>query len=132
MRTHLLSKLDIEGKQKALELVSEIDFYKITKVERLCFIDDSDEFDGTQYPKLHMVADFKDAESALALEFLFEDVRDVVIPEIQQSLFLTELEFEDIRDRMLDGLKFEVVDQYDKSFRFYCGNIILKSCELRG
>lgn len=63
------------------------------------------------------------AEREYSVTLLLSGVKQLVVPEMTPLLFLSELEIEDVRASMLEGIRFEVVSDDDGSFRCACAQI---------
>jgi hypothetical protein len=122
MRTHYLDRLAISGREKALALEPDFDFYRAKRVLKLQI-----EFDGDPgiFPllRLHLAYDGNARRYELAL--LFEGVRELVLPEMTPLLFVPELEIEALRDRMMEGVQFEAISHFERAFRCSCSNIAI-------
>lgn len=126
MRTHHLSELEIEGREKVLQLEPLFDFYKIRKAHRIV-IDFYRESLDSQKPDVIITAEYKSMTSVYELIIRIEGVHELVLPDMKPFLHLTELEVEDIRDRMLEGMNFEIIAQYENDFRCLCRGIEIVS-----
>ena len=120
MRTHLLSRLEIAGREKALALELEFDFYRAKRVLKLEI-----DFDGDSElsPSLRLDLGYEAGPIRYKLGLLFEDVRELTLPTMTPLLFLPELEIEDVRERMMEGVRFEVISHFERAFRCTCGNM---------
>ena len=125
MRTHFLNRLMIKGREKALALEPEFDFYRAKRVLKLEI-----DFDGDSeaLPSLRLDLNY-DAGSRrhYKLGLLFEDVRELALPTMAPLLFVPELEIEDLRERMMEGVCFEAISHFERAFRCTCGNISILS-----
>jgi hypothetical protein len=128
MRTHSLSELRIEGRDKVLRLEPRFDFYRIRKVH-VAVIDFGLRAGDERQPSLVLKADYQGKFKAYTLTIRFDGIRELVLPEMQPFLQLAELEIEDVRDRMLEAVRFEVVSHYDCSFRCLCQEIVIADLE---
>lgn len=122
MRTHFLNQLPISGREKALALEPEFDFYRATKVLRLEI-----EFGGEAetLPSLRLDLAYEAGPRRYKLGVLLEDVRELVVPTMTPMLFVSELEIEDLRERMMEGARFEMVSHFERALRCTCGNIAI-------
>lgn len=120
MRTHFLSRLEIAGREKALALEPEFDFYRAKRVLRL-EIDFDGDFEVS--PSLRLDLGYEAGPKSYKLGLLFEDVRELALPTMAPLLFLPELEIEDVRERMMEGVRFEAISHFERAFRCTCGNI---------
>jgi len=126
MGTHFLKLIAISGREKALALEPEFDFYRAQTVLRL-EIDFGRGFDPL--PSLRLDLAYNAGSNRYKLGVLFKDVRELKLPTMTPMLEVPELEIEDIRDRMMEGIRFEAVSTFDYSFRCTCGNISILSLE---
>jgi len=126
MRAHHLSELEIEGREKVLHLEPLFDFYKIRKVRRIV-IDFYEESGNSHKPDIIITADYRSKTSTYELVIRFEGVHELVLPDMQPFLHLTELEVEDTRERMLEGVNFEIIAHYENDFRCLCRGIEIVS-----
>lgn len=117
---HLLRELDIAGREMVLSIEPSFDFYKIARVARVC-IDFGEEDDSLS---VELKAEYL-VEKKYEISILMEGVRELVLPEMRASLLFSELEIEDVRERQLEGICFEIVDQFERSFRCSCRNITI-------
>jgi hypothetical protein len=111
------------GREIALTLEPNFDFYRAKRILSL-----SIDFDPTaddDLPLLRLVAEYVGDVKHYALTVLLEGVRELLLPEMTPSLFLPELEIEDVGDRMMEGIRFEVISYFERSFRCTCRNIII-------
>lgn len=123
MRTHLLNQLSIMGREAALALEPRFDFYRVKRVLNLSV--DFDPATDDDLPSLRIVAEYVGDVRRYALTVLLEGVRELLLPEMTPSLFLPELEIEDVSDRMMEGIRFEVISHFEHSFRCTCRNIAI-------
>lgn len=126
MRTHNLSELEIQGREKVLRIEPRFDFYRIKKASAVV-IDFGPRASDAGQPSLVLTTDYQTQSKVYHLTIRFDGVRELVFPEMQPFLQFAELEIEDVRDRMLEGVRFEVVSHYDRSFRCLCGGIAIVS-----
>lgn len=124
MRTHSLSELEIEGREKVLRVEPSFDFYRIKRARAAVIDFGQGASDGGQ-PSLVLTTDYQTDSQAYSLTIRFDGIRELVLPEMQPFLQFAELEIEDVRDRMLEGVRFEVVSHYDRSFRCLCRGIVI-------
>ncbi|MCK8503683.1 hypothetical protein [Myxococcus fulvus] len=126
MRTHFLKQLQINGREKALALEPEFDFYRVKRVLKLEL-----EFDDEPeaLPVLRLDLAYEAGPSRYKLGVLFKEVRELVLPSMPPSLFLPELEIEDLRGRMMEGARFEMISHFERAFRCTCGDITILSFE---
>jgi hypothetical protein len=120
MRTHLLGHLEIAGRDIALALEPEFDFYRASPVLKLEI-----DFDGDSEvsPSLRIDLGYEAGQRRYKLGLLFEDIRELALPTMTPLLFLPELEIEDFRERMMEGIRFEAISHFERAFRCTCGNI---------
>ena len=126
MRTHSLSELEIEGRDMVLRVEPRFDFYRIKKASAVMIEFGPGANDAGQ-TSLVLTTDYQTESKAYRLTIRFDGVRELAFPEMQPFLQFAELEIEDVRDRMLEGVRFEVVSHYDRSFRCLCGGIVIVS-----
>lgn len=127
MRTHLLKELPIHGREKILALEPEFDFYEANNVRKLVI-----DFGGEagNLPSLTLELLYNGRVHRHAVVVLFEGVRQLTLPKMAPSLFISELEIEDIKDRMMEGIHFEAISYFDHAFRCACKSISILSFEL--
>lgn len=125
MRTHLLSRLTIPGSEMALALEPQFDFYRATKVTGVEVRFELDS--GTSSLRLDLV--YEASSRRYRLSLLFEQVSELSLPTMAPALYLPELEIEDVRARMMEGIRFEVISHFDRAFRCACGNLSIISFE---
>jgi hypothetical protein len=127
MGKHLLSELEIEGRDKVLGIYPDFDFYHIKRVRSIGI----DFIDGTDAPQpiLIMTADYRVESQSYILTIFFDRIRELSLPEMSPFMSLSELEIVDIHDRQLEGVRYEVVSQFDRSFRCLCQNVIIVDFE---
>lgn len=126
MRTHYLHELPFPGRDKVLEVDPGFDFYQADRVSGLQL-----DF-GEENPALTMSLLARAADAAhYTLELRFSGIRELVLPEMKPLLFLPELEFEDVSDRMLEGIRYEVISHYERAFRCTCQTIVIRAFERR-
>lgn len=123
MRTHFLNQLSITGRESALALEPSFDFYRAKRVLNLSI--DFDPAADDELPSLRLVAEYVGNTRRYTLTMLLESVRELLLPEMNPLLFLPELEIEDLEDRMMEGIRFEVISQFERSFRCTCRNITI-------
>lgn len=114
MRTHFLNQLSIMGRESVLALEPSFDFYRAKRILNL-----SIDFDPTaddELPSLRLVAEYVGNTRRYTLTILLESVRELLLPEMNPLLFLPELEIEDLKDRMMEGIRFEVISQFERRF----------------
>ena len=129
MRAHNLSDLDITGREKILHAEPHFDFYRIKRA-RSASITFGHEADDGKYPSLVLVTDYRGDSGAYELTIRFDGIRELVLPEMRPALLFTELEVEDVRGRMLEGVRFEVASHYDRSFQCLCRDIAVVNFEI--
>jgi hypothetical protein len=112
MRTHYLAQLPIVGRDMALALEPNFDFYRATRVLKL-------ELELDDAPSLRLEMEYVDARR-YRLALLFDGVRELRLPSMSPLLFLPELEVEDMRDRGLESIRFEAVSCFDRAFLCSC------------
>ncbi len=113
MRTHRLADLSIPGVEEVVALEPELDLYRADTVLGLRF-QRRDAVD--EMPTLLLELLYRGASTEYELSLLFIGVKNLRLPEFGPGLLLTELEIEDISDRMLEGIRFEAIAQFDRSF----------------
>ncbi|AGC48269.1 hypothetical protein MYSTI_06997 [Myxococcus stipitatus DSM 14675] len=120
MRTHFLKQLPISGREPVLTLEPDFDFFRAKKVLKL-----EVDFDETPegWHSLKMELAYVSGAKRYRLGLLLAGVRELELPPIVQSLFLSELEIEDVHERMMEGVRFEVISHYERAFRCVCGDI---------
>lgn len=128
MRTHRLSELEIEGREKALQAEPGFDFYQIRRAHA-AIIEFGEELSDVSQPSLVLTTDYQTESKAYILTIRFEGIRELVFPDMQPFLQFSEIEVEDIRDSMLEGARFEIISHYDHSFRCLCRRIVIVSFE---
>ena len=128
MRTHWLSELEIEGREKVFPIEPHLDFHRIKMASAVVIDFGRGDSDGS-CPSLVLTADYHTESKAYILTMRFEGIRELVFPEMQPFLRFGELEIEDVRNRMLEGVQFEVVSHYDRSFRCLCRKIAIVGFE---
>jgi hypothetical protein len=123
MRTHYLSLLAISGREKALALEPDFDFYRAKEVLKLHinFLDG----DLGELPSLRLDVAYDGDSRRYELKLVFEGVRELVLPEMSPLLFIPELEIEDLRDRMMEGVHFEALSHFERAFRCTCRDIAI-------
>jgi hypothetical protein len=124
MRTHRLSELEIEGREKVLQAEPHFDFYRI-KTARAVAMDFGEGAGDASHPTLMLTTNYQTQSKTYILTIRFDGIRELVLPQMQPILRFSELEVEDIRDRMLEGVGFEVVSHYDRSFRCLCRTMVI-------
>jgi hypothetical protein len=123
VRTPLLRQLvAIEGSHRALSREPEFDFYRARQVTRL-EVDFGDDPDSLPSLRLHVT--YFGHERRYSLVLLFEGIRQLLLPEIGPALFLTELEIEDVSDRMMEGIRFQAMSHLDRGFSCACRSIAI-------
>lgn len=120
MRTHYLSQLQIDGRDRVLSVVPELDLYGAQRVVRL-----EVDFGTNETARLSVEFVYDGGGPRYRLGLRFEGVRELVLPRMSSLLQLSEIEIEDVRDRMLEGINFEVVSHFDYSFRCSCREIFV-------
>lgn len=126
MRTHHLSEIELEGREKVFRVEPHFDFYRI-KNARAVVIEFGEGASDAGQPSLLLTTDYQAESKTYNLTIRFEGIRQLVFPEMQPFLQFAELEIEDVRDRMVEGVRFEVVSHYDRSFRCLCRGIVIVS-----
>lgn len=126
MRTHFLNRLALTGRDVALAVEPDFDFYRAKQVLSLKI-----DFDGDSHalPSLRLDLAYETPATRYRLSLLFDDVRELVLPAMSPSLFMPELEIEDLGERMMEGIRFEAISQFERAFRCTCGNISIGSFE---
>lgn len=126
MRTHFLNQLAISGREKALVLEPQFDFYRAKKVLKLEI-----QFDGNSDddPSLRLCLAYDTGPRRYKLGLLFEHVRELAFPTMAPLFFVPELEIEDLRERMMEGVRFEAISHFERAFRCTCGNITILDFE---
>jgi len=120
MRTHFLNKLSIAGREKVLALEPEFDFYKAGEVSSLTI-----DFRTSEFPSISMTLDYTAEGRRFQLMMQLDGVRELVLPKMTPFLFLPELEIEDVKGRMMEGIRFEVVSHFERSFICACEDIVV-------
>lgn len=120
MRSHFLRDLHIAGRETALALEPEFDFYRAAKVTMVTI-----ECEGNleTAPTLQLKLTYEAASKRYALGLVFAGIRELVLPPMAPLLFVPELEIEDVRDRMMEGIRFEAVSHFERAFRCSCADI---------
>jgi len=126
MRKHFLSDLEIDGREKVLRVEPHFVVYKVKRARAMA-IDFEDGVNGGGQPSLVLNTDYKSEPNLYNLIMRFDGIRELALPEMRPYLYLDELEIEDVRDRMLEGVRFEVVSCFDYSFRCVCQGIVIVS-----
>lgn len=125
MRTHQLSQLDVEGREKVLRLEPLFDFYRVERIRAVAIgYGEGGDAEGTH---LELTAEYHSEARRYMLTIRFEGVRELVLPEMRPFLWLPEMEIEDVTDRQLEETRFEVVSHFDRSFRCSCQKITVVS-----
>lgn len=120
MRTHFLNQLAINGREKALALEPDFDFYRADKVLSL---EMAFARRNQALPSLWLKLEYEASSRSYELVVLLEDVRELVMPTIAPGLVLPELEIEDLRGRGMEGASFEVISHFERAFRCTCGGV---------
>ena len=107
------------------------DFYRVKKA-RTALIESKPAADDEACTSLTLVADYLGEFGTYSITIRFECVRELILPEMRPNLHFAELEIEDIQFRRLEGVRFEVVSHYDRSFRCLCGSIAVVEFRLDG
>lgn len=128
MRTHYLKDLSLPGSDKILSQEPEFDFHRVKKVDRLSI--DFGAGDRQGIVLLTLTAAYRGKGINYRVTILFEDVRELVLPAMNPWFFLSELEIEDVRERMMEGICYEVVSRFDCSFRCYCRDVLIAEFEM--
>jgi len=118
MPAHLLRDLSVSGSNDGLALEPDLDLYRADRVRGL-------QVDvGTE---VRVVLDLLyDGKHAYNLRLVFEGVRELVLPTIRPLLSLPELEIEDVRNSLLEGIRYQVVSQFDRGFRCACHDVTIE------
>ena len=118
--THFLSKLTIAGANLALEAEPDFDFYRLGRLleVRITFAADDERF-----ASVLLRAEYHGKRGEYELTMVCDGVRELAIPPVHQQLSLPELEIEECSSRGLEGVHFEVVSQFDRSFRCLCAGV---------
>jgi hypothetical protein len=53
------------------------------------------------------------------------EVRQFQMPSFSGELYLPELEVVDLHSSGLEGIRYELVSQFDRSFRLFCGDLLV-------
>jgi hypothetical protein len=128
MRTHNLLDIKIVGREKILSVEPHFDFYQIKKAHAVVIDFGQDANDESQ-PSLVLKTKYRGEAMTYDLTIRFEGIRELIFPEMRPFLRFTELEVEDVSERMLEGVRFEVNSYFDYSFRCLCGEIVIVSFE---
>ena len=101
-REHRLSTIQIDNHDALLKTCPDFDFYKLVRVKKLAI-----EWQGNSLA-VYLTAFY---EQRCALQFLFEEVKNLCLPSIRdEGLWLSELEIEDKRGEFLVGVNYELRD----------------------
>ena len=121
-----MKELSLVGREKVLGVDPEFDFCRAKRVRRLELDFSNDEVPA---PSLHLALECENGENRFELTLLLGGVRELVVPHIHGPLFLPELEVEDVRARMLQGISYELVSHFDRSFRCSCSDLVVLGFE---
>lgn len=106
MRSHSLTQLRITGQRAALEFVPDFDFHNLGRVTRVAIEWTAETGDAPELEVMGLYADPRNERTAqVSLRFL--GVRQATLPpELFPSVYLSELEIEDISGDQLEGLRY--------------------------
>jgi hypothetical protein len=129
MKAHKLKDLNLEGMEQILADEPEFDFYRIGMVLT---------FQVTwqagavllDCPDILLVTEYAGQRSNYELGVRLEGVRELVMPSIAPRLYLPELEIDDVRGAMLEGIRYELTSHTNFEFRCSCKNIVLLELRL--
>lgn len=121
MRSHKLIDLKIKGKEKVLQLDPDFSFYDIENVSSLEICFNENEVNLLK-PNMLLSVNCSLNSNKYIMKILFKEITELILPDIYQILQLPELEIEDIRSRLMEDIRFEVIS-YGNSFRCLCNDI---------
>lgn len=116
MRSHVLSRLNLAGRESVLGLEPDFDFYRARRVLELHL----DFQTSNDLPLLRLLAEYTGESNVYAIDMQFEGIRRLSLPEFAPWFVLSELEIEDVSAAGLEGIGFEAVSQFDRSFQCAC------------
>jgi hypothetical protein len=124
MRSHRLANLDIAGREKALGPEPNFDLYRVRKIRALEITFES--FDNlNDEPCLLATMEYEGEKHSYLLDMTCTGIRELLLPEMRPLLWVPELEIEDLRGTMVEGVRYELVSHGDRSFRCLCKDIII-------
>lgn len=116
-----LKKLNLPMVQEIKRAIPAFDSFNLRKVGNLSIAWSED--CAIALSVKYIANDSCSHEIVLALE----GVRSIKIPEISGDMWLTEFNIVDVSDQQLEGIRYEVVDEFDRSFLCLCAKVAVKS-----
>lgn len=131
MRSHLLSRFRITGGEAVLEAIPNFDFYALGRVVRLEIAWGADAGDSGE---LTLAAVYTHSHDATVAEVTlrFHGVRQAILPEMSPSLYLSELEVEDLDGDQLEGVRYRAKDFGASGFEVLASDISIECQSVRG
>jgi hypothetical protein len=124
MRTHFLTNLQIKGREEVLRIVPEFDFYKLRRIIRLQWDSHCNPENGTADADLILTIAY-DAQSASTPQFTFRfgGVARAKLPELLPSVYLSEVEVEDLHGSQLENIRFRLKDYGQTELEIECKSV---------
>lgn len=130
MRTHSLKDLVISGKENALRLVVDFDFYRLGRVSKLSWESHS-EGNREATANLSLTANYRtNSAKKVDVSFRFVGVRRCKLPELFPMVFLSEVEVEDVKDAQLEGVRYQIKDYGTAEFEIDCADFEITDCKV--
>lgn len=134
MRTHFLKELAIPGRERALAVLPDFDFYHLQQL--LCLRWESQRGETAD----EAIADFTftglyeagGAPGSFEVTFRCEGVTQLKLPEIHPALFVSEIEIEDLKSHGLENANFRIKSYGMTEFEVLAARLELTECTPHG
>ena len=134
MRTHFLKELAIPGRERALAVLPDFDFYNLGQLLRLQWESRPLETanDATADFTFTGLYEAGGANGSFEVTFRCEGVTQLKLPEIHPSLFVSEIEIEDLKDHGLENANFRIKSYGMTEFEVLTKRLELTECRQPG
>lgn len=120
---HPFDRIELRGRELAFAIDPAFDLYKASRVLRLAI-----ELEGA-LPTVTLDLEYKVGDATYAVRFVFDDVRRLVVPPAEPQMWVPELEIADVRRDQREGIRYEAISQFDRSFICECRDLALTAVQ---
>jgi len=134
MRTHFLKELAIPGRERALAVLPDFDFYNLGRLLRLHWESQQGKTtdDATADLTFTGLYEATGANGSFEVTFRCEGVTQLKLPEIHPALFVSEIEIEDLTGHGLENANFRIKSYGMTEFEVLTKRLELTECTPTG